>query len=290
MTDAESKLTRLALPKGRMQDKLFALLTEAGLDLLAASRSYRPKDLLPGFETKILKPRNIVEMLAVGTRDVGFAGADWVAELGVELVPVVDLGLDPVRIVAAAPQSLLVDGILPARALRVATEYENLTQRWIEERGLDATVIRSFGATEVFPPEDADAIVDNVATGATLRANRLDIVDELMRSTTWLYANPRSYANPAHKQRIDDLALLLRSVLAARQRVLLELNVSEGDLEAVVAELPCMRQPTIARLHGAAGFAVRAAVPRRDLPSLIPRLKAVGGTDLLVSKIDQIVA
>jgi ATP phosphoribosyltransferase len=281
--------TRLALPKGRMQEALFRLLRDAGVDCDAGLRSYRPDGLLPGFTAKILKPRNIAEMLDVGTRDAGFAGADWVAELDLDLVEVLDLGLDNVRVVAAAPESFLVDGSFPDGVVRVATEYENLTRRWIEQRDLEATVIRSFGATEVFPPEDADCIVDNVSTGSTLRANNLVVVDELMTSTTRLYANPRSMEDAEQRERIEQLAVLLRSVLAARERVLLEINVPGESLEALVATLPCMRQPTISKLHHDDWYAVRVAVPRADLPRLIPEIKARGGTDLLVSKLDQIV-
>ena len=272
-----------------MQGALFRLMGEAGLNCQPSARSYRLNGLLPGFSTKILKPRNIVEMLHVGTRDAGFAGADWVAEIGADLVEVLDLGLDPVRLVAAAPDDLVVDGKLPARELRVASEYENLTARWIERRDLPARVIRAFGATEVFPPEDADCIVDNVSSGATLLANHLTVVDELMTSSTRLYANRQAMDNSVHRDRIGQLALLLRSVLNARDRVLLEINVPAESLSRVVEVLPCMRQPTVSKLYSESGFAVRAAVPRQELPQIIPAVKDCGGTDLLVSSLSQIV-
>ena len=280
---------RLGLPKGRMQEGVFALLADAGVRVKAGSRGYRPSVSLPGFEAKILKPQNIVEMLHAGSRDVGFAGADWVRELEAGLVEVVDTGLDPVRVVAAAPTSLLVGGKLPVRHLVVASEYENLTKAWIRESGLDATFVRSYGATEVFPPEDADCIVDNTATGSTLHANELTIVGELLRSSTRLYANPRALDDPGRRDGIEHLALLLRSVLDARARVMVEVNVTRERLEEVVSALPCMREPTIAPLHGNAGFAVKAAVPRGDLPALIPRIKACGGTDIVVTSLAQIV-
>ena len=161
---------RLALPKGRMHDGLVRLLADAGIEVLRESRGYRASLSWEGCETKLLKPQTIVEMLHAGTRDAGFAGADWVGELGADLVEVFDTGLDTVRVVAAAPLELLEDGKLPSRPLIIASEYVGLTRAWIADRGLDARVIRSYGATEVFPPEDADAIVDNTATGATLRA------------------------------------------------------------------------------------------------------------------------
>jgi ATP phosphoribosyltransferase len=289
MTKNEVTALRLALPKGRMQQGVFQLLADAGVQVRVDERGYRPTLSLEGAEAKLLKPQNIIEMLHAGSRDVGFAGADWVQELGVELVDVLDLGLDPVRLVVAAPASLLVQGRLPPRPITVATEYVRLTQRWLEENGVAGTVLRSYGATEVFPPEDADCIVDNSATGSTLRANGLEIVGEVMRSSTRLYANPGAMADPGRRARIEDLVLLLRSVLDARSRIMIELNVSQEKLDAVVAVLPCMKKPTLARLHGEDGYAVKAAVPRRALAALIPELKARGGTDLVVYELAQIV-
>ncbi len=265
------------------------LLDDAGIRLTFDRRGYRPAISLAGFETKILKPQNIVEMLHLGSRDIGFAGADWVAEKGVELVELVDTALDPVRIVAAAAPDFL-DGDRPAiQGFVVATEYERLTAAWIERRGFDGRIVRSYGATEVFPPEDADCIVDNTATGATLRANGLAIFDELMRSSTRLYACPRALEHVEKRAVIEHFVVLVRSVLDARKRVMLEVNVPTDKLESVVAILPCMREPTIAPLHHNAGFAVKAAVPRTDLPSLIRAIKEHGGTDIVVFGIAQIV-
>jgi len=280
---------RLALPKGRMEQGILTLLGDAGIGIRPSARGYRPEVSLPDTEAKTLKPQNIVEMLMLGSRDVGFAGADWVAELEAELVELLDTGLDPVQVVAAAPAALLADGRLPARTLVVASEYERLAQRWIAGRGISAEFVRSYGATEVFPPEDADVIVDNTATGATLEANGLTIVDEVMPSSTRLYANPRALDDPARRRRIDDLVLLLNSVLVARRRVMLEVNASADCLDAVVRALPSMRQATVAPLFGNGGYAVKAAVPRDALPLVIPAVKAAGGTDLVVSVLSQIV-
>src|SRR5213076_1907593 len=169
---------RLGLPKGRMEQGVLTLLGGAGIRIRPGARGYRPDVSLPDTGAKILKPQNIVEMLALGSRDVGVAGADWVAE------------------------------------------------RWIAQRGLSAECVRSYGATEVFPPEAADVIVDNTATGATLEANGLVVVDELMRSSTRLYANPAALEDAARRRRVDDLVMLLDSVLVARRRVMLEVNAS----------------------------------------------------------------
>lgn len=281
--------TRLALPKGRMESGVLELLADAGIRVSLGERRYRPRLSVDGFAAKLLKPQNVVEMLHAGSRDVGFAGADWVAELDGTLVELLDTGLDPVSVVAAGPEAFAADGIPRDRSLVVVSEYLRLASGWIERRGLRARLVRSYGATEVFPPEDGDLIVDNTATGATLEANGLVVLDDLLPSSTRLYANPAALDDPAHRERIEDLVLLLRSVLEARRRAMLEVNVAPDRLDAVVAVLPCMRRPTVSRLHGEEGYAVRVAVPRDCLPTLIPAVKARGGTDVIVSAPGQIV-
>ncbi|HPG85291.1 MAG TPA: ATP phosphoribosyltransferase [Spirochaetales bacterium] len=282
---------RLALPKGRMQEGVLRLLAEAGLDMRAAERDYRPAAGLDWLDVKVLKPQNIIEMLAAGSRDLGFAGADWVAELGMDLVEAhrVETGIDPVRLVAAAPAAMLESGRLPERPLVVASEYEGLARRWIAERGLEAEFVRSYGATEVFPPEDADCIVDNTATGSTLRANGLAVVDEVMSSTTRLYANRRAMDDPSRRDRVEWLAMLCASVLAARGRVMLEVNVDAERLEGLIAILPAMKEPTVSRLLGEAGYAVKVAAPRSSLPALLPEISARGGTGIVITQPSQIV-
>jgi ATP phosphoribosyltransferase len=287
--DTQRQTLRLALPKGRMAEGVTRLLADAGIQISASARGYRPRLSLEACEVKILKPQNIVEMLHAGSRDVGFTGADWVAELDGEAVELLDTGLDPVRVVAAAPSELVDDGRLPSRRLVVVSEYERLTRAWIDRRGLDATFLRSYGATEVFPPEDADVIVDNTATGSTLASNGLEIVDELMTSSTRLYACRRALAAPAKQQRIEDLRLLVASVLEARRRVMVEVNAPAERLEAIVAILPCMREATVSSLYGEAGYAIKAAVPRAELPRVIPAVKAAGGADIVVTRMEQIV-
>jgi ATP phosphoribosyltransferase len=280
---------RLGLPKGRMEQGVLTLLSDAGIRVRPSARGYRPDVSLPGAEAKLLKPQNIVEMLALGSRDAGFAGADWVAELEADVVELLDTGLDPVQLVAAAPVALLEGGRLPKRRLIVASEYERLARRWIAASSLCAEFVRSYGATEVFPPEDADVIVDNTATGATLEANGLAIVEVLMRSSTRLYAHRAALDDPVRRRFIEDLVLLINSVLEARRRVMLEVNASAACLDAVVAVLPSMRQATVSRLFGDTGYAVKAAVPRELLPQVIPAVKAAGGTDVVVSTLSQIV-
>lgn len=280
---------KFAIPKGRMFEGVRRLLSDGGISIRSTERGYRPVLPLAGFSGKLLKPRAIVEMLDAGARDLGFAGADWVRETGADVVEIVDTGLDHVRLVAAAPASLLEGGCLPARRLIVASEYARLAIAWIKDRGLDATLLRSYGATEVLPPEDADCIIDNTATGATLAANGLIVIDQLMVSSTRLYASRAAMEDPMKREQIERVGLIVRSVLEARQRVMVEINVPAERLDAVVGVLPCMREPTVSALRSQSGYAVKAAVRRDELAQVVPIIKRLGGTDIVVTRPEQIV-
>ncbi|MFG0298584.1 MAG: ATP phosphoribosyltransferase [Phycisphaerales bacterium JB047] len=280
---------KLAIPKGRMYEGVAKLMGDAGIKIRTSSRDYRPTLSLPGFDVKILKPRAVIEMIDIGARDIGFAGEDWVREDDADLVELLDTGMDRVRLVAAIPERLDELDLLHRDGAIIASEYVRLTQRWIETKGYDAKLIRSYGATEVLPPEDADCIIDNTATGATLEANNLRIIDELMVSTTRLYASKPAMDNPVKREQIERFTLLVRSVLEARVRVMLELNVSNENLARVIEVLPCMRTPTVAPMHNDTGFAVKVAVPREQLTQVIPLIKQRGGTDIIVTNPGQIV-
>ncbi len=286
---SDDNTIKLAIPKGRMYEGVSKLMGDAGIRIRTSSRDYRPTLSLPGYDVKILKPRAVIEMLNMGARDLGFAGEDWVREDDADLVELLDTGLDRVRLVAAIPERSNENELLNRENAIVASEYVNLTQRWIESKGYSARLIRSYGATEVLPPEDADCIIDNTATGATLEANNLRIIDELMVSTTRLYASKNAMENPIKREQIERYTLLIRSVLEARVRVMLELNVSNENLAGVIEVLPCMRTPTVAPMHNDDGFAVKAAVPREQLTQVIPLIRQRGGTDIIVTNPAQIV-
>lgn len=285
----ESNVVRIALPKGRMFEQVVDTLKGAGISIRQSERGYRPTISLPNFNAKILKPRNVISMLNAGARDIGFAGADWVAETNSDLPELLDTGLNPVRLIVAAPHEILENGKLPNRTLVIASEYPELTRRWIQQEGLDAEVLTTYGATEVFPPEDADCIVDNTATGSTLRANGLDIIAEIMTSTTRIYASQQAVANAEIKQQLDDFVMLLDSVLKARERVMMDLNVAQTDLAAVIECLPSMRRPTVSPLSDSGWVAIRSAVPRKQMAELVPQLKAAGACDIVITAAEQLI-
>lgn len=282
-------MLHVVLPKGRMFERVCALLADAGLEVTVPERAYRPTCRDPRLRVKIMKAQNIPALIDHGSHDLGVTGLDWVEETGADVVVLLDLGFDPVRIVAAAPQGMDCAALAAVRPLRVATEYEALTRRWLAERGWNAHIIRSYGATEVFPPEDADLVVDNTATGTTLRENGLCIVDTLLRSTTRVVASHAAMADPARRQIIDEVLLLMQAVLDGRNRVLLEMNIPTDRLDALIDRLPAMKSPTVAELWGGQGYAVKAAVPRGDVARLLPELRRLGATDILETAIRKVI-
>ena len=290
-TSSNTSTLRFAIPKGRMKDNVLKLLSDAGVSISISERGYRPSINLPHYDIKLLKPQNIIEMLHMGSRDVGFGGADWVEELGAtNLIELLDTHMDPVRVVAAGPSEEMLGAVIAeGRHVTIASEYEGLTRGWIRKKGLNATFVRAYGATESFPPEDADLIVDNTATGSTLRANNLTVLDVVFTSSTRLYANADALKVPQKKAMIDDLVVLLKSVLLARQKVMVTFNASEEVMKALEGTLPCMRAPTVSALRGGEGYAVSICVDKGDCPTLLPHLKQVGANDVIVTKVDQIV-
>jgi ATP phosphoribosyltransferase len=284
---------KLVIPKGRLQDKVVALLSAIGIDLTFSSRSYRPFCSDPDIEIKLLKPQNIPSLIALGRHDCGFAGYDWLLENGLEegreISSLLDLGYNKVRIVAAVPDDLVESGAWKTMRLVVATEYTRLAENYIKAKNLNAVLIKSYGATEALPPEDADMIIDNTSTGSTLQANRLTIVDELLQSTTRFMACAASLKDPWKQEKLAQMTMLMQSTLNASNKVLLEMNVSKGDFDKLVNDLPAMRSPTVAPLYGEEGFAVKIAVPAKEVSKLIPQLIARGARDVLEYKLEKLV-
>lgn len=292
-------ILRLALPKGRITEEVDRLLAAAGLAVRSNGRSYRPRIDRAGFEAKYLKPQNIPRLVEIGAHDCGFTGHDWVVESGADVLEVLDTGLDPVTLVAAVPEpgaggasptaGPRPGGSPPGRPLIVASEYEAITRRYLDGRGAPYLFIRTFGATEVFPPEDADMILDLVATGTTLRENHLVVVDEVLKSSTRFVASRAALADPDKAERIEMLRTMMQAALEGRRRVLLEMNVTRDRLAAVVDLLPAMKSPTIQELYGGKGYAVKAAVPRDGLPGVILRLRQAGATDLIAYALEKVI-
>ena len=271
---------KILLPKGRIFDNVISLFAGAGISIKLPDRTYRPIVNQDDLEAKVMKPQNIGKLLELGAHDVGFTGRDWIEETGADVEEIMDLGFDPVRIVAAVPNEI-DDKALMNKRMIVATEYEKIAEKWLTKKNISHIIVRTYGATEVFPPDDADMIVDNSATGRTLIENGLRIVDTLMTSSTRMFASKAAMADPQKKQKILELKMLFSAVLSASDRVMLEMNVPKAKFEGLVKGVPAMRSPTVSPLYGDDGYAIKTVVKKSEVPNLLPKLKSLGATDIL---------
>lgn len=277
---------KIVIPKGRIYDNVANLLISAGIYFKTSGRNYRPLVDNKKIDIKIMKPQNIPKLVEMGARDIGFTGYDWVQEEKADVVEIMDLNFDPVEIVSAIPSQYSIKG-LKKREIIVASEYENISRKYLKKEKYKFNFLRTYGATEVFPPDDADMIIDNTSTGTTLEEHNLKIIDTIMKSSTRFIANKK--AMKKKEKEINKLKMLFKAVLDARKKVLLEMNVPMDKLEKLVKFLPCMRSPTVAPLYKEEGYAVKIAVDKSEVLDLIPELKKYGAKDILEYEISKVV-
>jgi ATP phosphoribosyltransferase len=287
----------LVLPKGSLERATLELFEDADLGVQRSSDvEYRATIDDPRVtEVRILRPQEIPRYIADGKFDLGVTGRDWVEETGAEVVSLGELAYSkhtarPVRLVLAVAADAAAQRVedLPAGA-RVHTEYPELTRRYLAERGVDAQVSLSYGATEAKVPDIADAVVELTETGRALRAAGLRILDTVLTSATELIANPGAYADPAKRKAMEQLHTLLSGALEARGRVLLKLNVDEANLAGVLGLLPALKAPTVSKLSGDDAYAVETVVAKAEINTLIPSLKDRGATGIIELAISKIV-
>jgi ATP phosphoribosyltransferase len=277
---------KIVIPKGRIFDNVADLLISAGIYFKTEGRSYRPEVENEKIDIKIMKPQNIPKLVEMGARDIGFTGYDWIKEEKARVSEIMDLGFDPVKIVCAVPAKYSIKD-MKKRKIIVASEYENISKEFLKKKKYKFEFLRTYGATEVFPPDDADMIIDNTSTGITLIEHNLKIVDTVMESSTRFIANKEVMKKK--KKEIDKLKMLFKAVLDARKKVLLEMNVPKDKLTSLVNFLPCMRSPTVAPLYKEEGYAVKIAVEKSEVLDLIPKLKKYGARDILEYEISKVV-
>lgn len=277
---------KILLAKGRIYESVYELLNDVGISIHLPERTYFPTTNQDDLAFQVVKPQITSALLAEDKADVGFSGKDWVYENGVEndVVEIMDLGFDPVRIVAAIPETKDFNSLLKEK-LTIATEYESLSKKWISNKKIDGTIFRTWGTSEGFVQDSeaalAQVLIDNTSTGSSLKANRLKIVDTLMESSTRMYASKAAFENPSKKQKILELKMLFEAVLNARSRVMLEMNVSKANFENLIKGIPSMKSPTVSPLFGDDGYAVKIAVKKSEVPNLLPKLQSLGATDIL---------
>lgn len=285
---------KILLAKGRIYESVYELLNDVGISIHLPDRTYFPTTNQEDLAFQVVKPQITSALLAQNKADVGFSGKDWVYENGVQddVEEIMDLGFDPVRIVAAIPETKDYDALLREK-VTIATEYQALTKKYIESKKIDGTIFRTWGTSEGFVQDTDEALaqilIDNTSTGSSLRANRLKIVDTLMESSTRMYASKAAMADPAKKQKIMELKMLFEAVLAARSRVMLEMNVSKANFDALIKGIPSMKSPTVSPLFGDDGYAVKIAVKKSEVPTLLPKLRTLGATDILEYELRKVI-
>lgn len=285
---------KILLAKGRIYESVYELLNDVGISIHLPDRTYFPVTNQEDLAFQVVKPQITSALLAQNCADVGFSGKDWVYENGVEndVEEIMDLGFDPVRIVAAIPETKDYEKLLKGK-VTIATEYQNLTKKYIASKKIDGTIFRTWGTSEGFVQDNDEALaqilIDNTSTGSSLRANRLKIVDTLMESSTRMYASKEAMKNPAKKQKILELKMLFEAVLAARSRVMLEMNVAKSNFDKLIKGIPSMKSPTVSPLFGDDGYAVKIAVQKSEVPTLLPKLQSLGATDILEYELRKVI-
>jgi ATP phosphoribosyltransferase len=290
-------MLRLVLPKGSLEKATFDLFEAADLPISRSSSvDYKATIADPRVaDVRILRPQEIPTYVAEGLFDVGITGRDWIAETGAEVVSLGEMRYSkatslPIRVIVAVAGDSPVQRVedLP-QGLRVSTEYPELTRKFFAERGIDADIRLSYGASEAKIPDIADCIVDITETGRALKAAGLKIIDTMLTSYTELVANPAAYADPDKRKAMVQLKTMLDGVLDARGKVMLKLNVADADLDRVIALLPSMKSPTVSKLFGDDGYAVETVVPKATVNVLIPELLDAGASGLIELPISKII-
>jgi ATP phosphoribosyltransferase len=287
---------RIVLPKGSLEKATLELFEAADLTVnRSSSVEYQATIDDPRIDSvRILRPQEIPRYVEEGLFDLGITGRDWVEETGSTVESLGELRYSkattrPIRLVVAvagdSPATSVAD--LPD-GVRVQSEYPRITERFFAEHGIAADVRLSYGATEAKIPDIADCVVEITETGRALRAAGLKVIDTILTSYTEVIANREAAGDPDKRKAMAQLMTLLNGVLDARGRVLLKLNVTEADKDAVLALLPSMKSPTMSQLAGG-GFAVETVVEKRMINLVIPALREAGATDLVEMPISKIV-
>lgn len=284
------------MPKGSLEKATFELFEAADLNVIRSSAAdYKATIDDPRvLEVRILRPQEIPVYVAEGLFDIGITGRDWVEETGSQIESLGELQYskataNPVMVVVAVAGDSLYQRVedLP-HGVRVASEYPEMTKRYFAAKGVNADVRLSYGASEAKIPDIADCVVDITETGRALRAAGLRVIDTILTSYTEVVANPASFADPAKRRAMEQLMTLLNGALEARGKVLLKVNVSAADKEAVLAVLPSAKSPTVNQLANG-DYAIESVVAKAGINVIIPALKDAGATDLLEIPISKIV-
>ena len=284
----------LGLPKGSLQDATIKLFGKAGFNISVSARSYRPSIDDEQLDGRFVRAQEVSRYVEHGYFDCGLTGQDWVRENDSDVVEVCDLVYSRAsnkrsKWIIAVPESSPVQSVKDLEGKRIATEVVNITRQYLKDNGVKAEVEFSWGATEVKVPDLVDAIVDLTETGNSIRANKLRIVDTLLYTNTVLIANKASWGNPEKRKKIENIALLLQAALEANSKVGLKLNIEKAKLDAILADLPALRNPTINRLTDENWVAIDTIIDEKVVREIIPELKERGAEGIIEYPLNKVV-
>ncbi len=285
---------RFGLPKGSLQESTLRIFKKAGFSIATSGRSYFPAIDDVEIEAVLLRAQEIPRYVENGVLDCGITGADWVLENSANVVVVTELlyskqSMIPVRWVLAVARNSKIKTAKDLKGKRIATELVNVTKKYLKKNKVKAEVEFSWGATEAKVPELVDAIVELTETGSSLRAHNLQIIDTVCQSTTQLIANKSSWKNYWKKDKIENVALLLKGAINAEEKVGLKLNVNKKNLNKVSSLLPAMRNPTISPLSKSGWFAIEIVANEKMVRGLIPKLKKAGAEGIIEYNLTKVV-
>ena len=289
-------MLKVALPKGSLEQQTLKLFDQADLQVKRGERQYNPVIDDPRIsQVKILRPQEIPLYVQEGYFDLGVSGLDCILESGARVVELAELpyaktGTGKLKMVVAVSDSSPIKKASDIKPnSRVSTEFPNIAKSYFEKLKIPVKIFFSYGATEAKVPELMDVVIDLTETGQTLRKNRLRIVDTVMESTTRLIANHNSYHDEQKKTAIEEIKTLLLGVIEARGKVLLSMNVPRQKVDAVIAELPAMKRPTVSELYDSDYLEITTVVEKVTVNLILPKLKAAGAEDILELDIAKIV-
>lgn len=288
------ELLKLGIPKGSLQESTINLFKRAGYNITVSSRSYYPLIDDDNIEVMLLRPQEMALYVERGVIDVGLAGRDWVRECKADVLEIASLTYSkqtnqPARWVLAVSEDSPIESVADLEGKVIFTELVEATRTYLAQNRVNATVKFSHGATEVKIPHLCDAIVEITETGSSLRANQLKIVDVVMESVTTLISNKESWQNEWKQTKTKNLYLLLSGALTAEQKVGLKMNISQENLNSLLAILPAMKNPTISSLSDDGWYAVETIIDEHVVRDLIPELRRIGAEGIIEYPLNKVI-
>jgi len=286
---------KLGIPKGSLQDATIDLFRRSGWRINVNGRSYFPEINDDTIECALCRAQEMSRHVENGTLDAGLTGKDWIAENNSDVHVIADLiyskvSARPARWVLAVAHDSPIKRLEDLEGKKISTELVGFTKNYFSERNINVTIEFSWGATEAKVVSGlADAIVEVTETESTIKAHGLKIIHELMQTNTQLIVNRDAWKNPQKREKLEQIALLLKGALVAEKLVGLKMNVPENHIKKIVSILPSLNAPTIAPLYNSNWFSVETIVDTSIVRDLIPKLLKHGAEGIIEYPLNKVV-